>query len=75
MRVTEASPAAFSTKAAGADTGVRILVNLSGYGVGASVYVPDAIVGNDGTLPTTGGSVLDRRKRPARIRPGRISCC
>ena len=56
VRITEASPAAFSAKAAGADTGVRIMVNLTGYGAGASLYAPDAIVGNSGTLPTSTGA-------------------
>jgi uncharacterized protein (TIGR03437 family) len=55
LRVTEASATAFSAKAPGADTGVRILVSISGYG-SANVYVPDAIVGNSGTTPTTAGA-------------------
>jgi uncharacterized protein (TIGR03437 family) len=38
------------------DTGVRILVNLSGYGSQTQVYVPDAIVGNDGVSPTSSGA-------------------
>ncbi len=56
LRVTEGVPTAFAPKAAGADTGVRILVNLTGYGTGATVYVPDAIVGNSGTTATTAGA-------------------
>jgi uncharacterized protein (TIGR03437 family) len=56
IRLTEASPAAFSVKTAGADTGLRILVKLSGYTPGARVFVPDALVGADpGATPTSGG--------------------
>jgi uncharacterized protein (TIGR03437 family) len=51
IRITEASVSAFSPKAAGADFGVRFLVNISGYGSNAQVYVPDVIVG-DSALPT-----------------------
>ncbi len=39
-----------------ADTGVRILVQMSGYPTNAQVYVPNAIVGNRGTIPTTAGA-------------------
>ncbi len=56
LRVTEGIPTAFSPVVPAADTGVRILVNVTGYGTGANVYVPDAIVGNDGTTPTTAGA-------------------
>ena len=56
IRITEASPAAFTPKTAGSDTGLRIIVNLSGYTSGAAVYVPDAIVGSDaGATPTSAG--------------------
>jgi len=56
IRITEASPAAFAPKIMGADNGVRILVNLSGYTTGSRVFVPDAIVGSDaGATPTTTG--------------------
>jgi uncharacterized protein (TIGR03437 family) len=56
LRITEASASAFSAKTAGADTGVRIQVSLTGYGTGARVFVPDAIVGNSGTTPTAAGA-------------------
>jgi uncharacterized protein (TIGR03437 family) len=39
-----------------ADTGTRILVKLSGYPSGTTIYVPDAIVGNSGSLPTSSGA-------------------
>lgn len=39
-----------------ADTGVRILVKLSSYGSNTQLYVPDAIVGSDGTAPTSSGA-------------------
>ena len=56
VRVTEASPTAFSVKAPGADTGFRIIVNLSGYGSNAQLYVPDTIVGSTGIQQTSDGS-------------------
>jgi len=56
VRVTEASAAAFAKKQTGDDSGVRILVRLSGYGSGVRAFVPDAIVGNDGTTPTSAGA-------------------
>ena len=59
IRVTEASPAAFQPKPTTvgilADFGVRIKLSLSGYPSGATVYVPDVIVGNHGSVPTTSG--------------------
>jgi len=55
IRITEASPGAFSPRAPTADFGVRFLVNLAGYGQNAQVYVPDVIVGYSGTVPTTAG--------------------
>jgi uncharacterized protein (TIGR03437 family) len=56
LRITEASPAAFTPKTANADTGLRIMVNLAGYGSGTRVFVPDALVGNSGTAPTAAGA-------------------
>ena len=55
IRLTEASATAFSTKAPGADTGFRIIVNFSGYGPNAQLYVPETIVGSDGGQPTSDG--------------------
>jgi uncharacterized protein (TIGR03437 family) len=57
VRITEASRGAFTplVPGTGADFGVRFLVKLSGYGPNAQVYVPDVIVGSNGTLPTSGG--------------------
>jgi uncharacterized protein (TIGR03437 family) len=55
VRVTEAYASSFLPKDPTADTGVRILVNLSGYGANTTVYVPDAIVGNSGSVATSGG--------------------
>jgi hypothetical protein len=57
VRVTEGTAAAFAPKVQGADTGNRVLVNLSGYPAGVTVFVPTAIVGNDGTKPTSGGTL------------------
>lgn len=55
IRVTEASVGAFTPKNAGADFGLRFLVNLSGYGPNAQVYVPDVIAGNRDAIPTSAG--------------------
>jgi uncharacterized protein (TIGR03437 family) len=64
IRVTEAAPEAFLSNAqslqgivVGApDTGVRIIVNLSGYAAGTRLFVPTAIVGSTGNVPTSAGS-------------------
>jgi uncharacterized protein (TIGR03437 family) len=56
VRITEASPSAFTLINAGADTGLRIRVNLSGYGSTARIFAPDFIVGNSGTIPTSAGA-------------------
>ena len=59
VRITEGFATSFQSKSildnGLADTGVRILLNVSGYAAGTAVYVPDAIVGIDGTLPTSAG--------------------
>ncbi len=55
VRVTEGFNAAFTPTTAGADFGVRFLVNLSGYSSNAQVYVPDVIVGSTGTIYTSAG--------------------
>jgi len=55
VRVTEAFAGAFAPKTAGMTNGTRIVVNYSGYGSGVRLFVPDALVGNDGTTPTSGG--------------------
>jgi uncharacterized protein (TIGR03437 family) len=56
IRLTEGSLAAFAPKNGTADTGVRIAVNLTGYGNATTVFVPDAIVGSSGTTPTSAGN-------------------
>ncbi len=56
IRITEASQNAFAPKAPTADFGVRFLVSLSGYGPNAQVFVPDVIVGNHGTTPSSAGT-------------------
>jgi uncharacterized protein (TIGR03437 family) len=55
LRITEANATSFTAKAPGADAGLRIVVSITGYG-SANVYVPDVIVGNSGTTPTTAGA-------------------
>lgn len=56
VRLTEGFNSSFLPKDPTADTGVRLLVKLSGYPSGTRVFVPDAIVGNRGTIPTTAGA-------------------
>ncbi|MDP9169730.1 MAG: hypothetical protein M3N54_03865 [Acidobacteriota bacterium] len=56
IRLTEVSAAGFSSKDATADTGVRVLIRFSGYSAGNRLFVPDAIVGSDGTAPTSSGA-------------------
>ncbi len=56
VRITEASVNAFAPKQPTADFGVRFLVNISGYGPNAQVYVPDVIVGNLPASPTSAGA-------------------
>jgi uncharacterized protein (TIGR03437 family) len=56
VRITEASVAAFAPKSATADTGMRFLITLSGYGPNAQIFVPDVIVGNIPPSPTSAGA-------------------
>jgi hypothetical protein len=55
VRISEGNATAFATKLAGDDNGTRIVLHISGYGT-STVYVPDAIVGNDGMMPTSDGA-------------------
>ena len=55
VRVTEAYSSSFLPRDPSADSGIRILVKISGYGANAQVYVPNAIVGSSGSVPTSGG--------------------
>lgn len=56
VRVTEAYATAFLPQQPGDDSGTRILVKMTGYGPGARIFVPDGIVGNSGTAPTSAGA-------------------
>ena len=55
VRITEASASSFTAKQAGADSGMRILLKVGGYGTGSRVFVPDYIVGSTGSQPTSAG--------------------
>jgi uncharacterized protein (TIGR03437 family) len=55
LRITEAAPASFAQDPT-ASTGMRVLVSITGYGANSRVFVPDAIVGNSGTVPTSAGA-------------------
>ena len=52
VRITETSFSALAVKQAGEDQGVRLILKLSGYGTGIRIFVPDVIVGNNGTSAT-----------------------
>ena len=56
IRITEASAASFTAKDGVSDSGVRFLINLSGYSAGSRIFVPDAIVGLNGSTPTSAGA-------------------
>jgi uncharacterized protein (TIGR03437 family) len=58
LRVTEAAATSFAPKDPMflADNGMRLLVSITGHGAGSRVFVPDAIVGNSGTIPTSTGA-------------------
>jgi uncharacterized protein (TIGR03437 family) len=56
VRITEGVGPSFSVKGSGDDTGLRIVVKFAGYGSGVRLFVPDAIVGNTGATPTSGGA-------------------
>lgn len=55
VRVTEAALGAFAPQDPTATNGVRIIVQLSGYPTGAQLFVPNALVGNSGSIPTAAG--------------------
>ncbi len=55
VRITESIATAFTTKTSDTTNGTRIVVRLSGYGTGIRLFVPDAVVGNSGSIPTSGG--------------------
>ncbi|HVW11103.1 MAG TPA: hypothetical protein VHC90_21105 [Bryobacteraceae bacterium] len=55
VRVTENVAAAFSPQAGGATNGFRVIVQLNGFGAGTRLWIPNAIVGNSGSGPTSAG--------------------
>jgi uncharacterized protein (TIGR03437 family) len=56
-RITEGFANAFSTRAAGDDTGTRFLVGYSGFPPNAQVYIPDMVAGSSALVPTAGGDL------------------
>lgn len=60
-RVTEGFADSFGPKSApqnlNADTGMRIVVQYSGFPAGASLFVPTVVAGSDATQPTAGGDL------------------
>jgi len=61
MRLTPGFNGAFQKRVPGADSGVRFVFNLSGFPLGARVFVPDAIAGSDASQPTGGGGLVAPR--------------
>jgi uncharacterized protein (TIGR03437 family) len=57
VRITEANTTAFTslTQNPAATNGTRILVQLTGYPAGTQLWVPSALVGNSGSVPTSAG--------------------
>ena len=59
---------AFAPVSGNATNGTRILVQLSGYPAGTQLWVPNALVGNSGSVPTSAGefasSIAGRRLPP-----------
>ena len=56
-RLTESFANAFSTRAAGDDTGTRFLVGYSGFPANAHVYIPDVVAGSTALVPSIGGDL------------------
>jgi len=60
-RITESFANAFSTRAAGDDTGTRFLVGFSGFPANAHVYIPDRVAGSTALVPSIGGDLGGRQ--------------
>jgi uncharacterized protein (TIGR03437 family) len=56
-RITGSFANAFSTRAAGDDTGTRFLVGYSGFPANAHVYIPDKVAGSSALVPSIGGDL------------------
>ena len=56
-RITESFANAFSTRAAGDDTGTRFLVGYSGFPANAHVYIPDKVAGSSALVPSIAGDL------------------
>jgi uncharacterized protein (TIGR03437 family) len=68
-RLTESFANAFSTRAAGDDTGTRFLVGYSGFPANAHVYIPDMVAGSTALVPSIGGD-LGGQQAVGRYVPG-----
>ena len=56
-RITESFANAFSTRAAGDDTGTRFLVGYSGFPANTHVYIPDRVAGSSALVPSIAGDL------------------
>lgn len=57
MRVTEGFVGAFRKRGVGDDSGLRIVLNYSGFRSDAMLFVPDVVAGSDATVPTSAGAL------------------
>jgi uncharacterized protein (TIGR03437 family) len=57
IRITAGFSGAFEKRAAGTDSGVRVIVNYTGIRSDVRLFVPDVIAGSDAAQPTSGGDL------------------
>lgn len=56
-RLTEGFASAFRARAAGEDSGTRILVNYSGFPANTHIYIPDFVTGSNAARPSNAGDL------------------
>jgi uncharacterized protein (TIGR03437 family) len=56
-RFTEGWAGAFEKRAAGSDTGTRLIARYSGFPAGARLFVPEFLAGSNALQPTAGGDL------------------
>ena len=57
MRVTSGFAGAFAPRGVGDDSGVRVILQYSGFRADAQLFVPDVVAGSDATVPTSAGDL------------------
>jgi len=68
-RVTEGFAAAFSPRQPGSDSGVRFVLEYTGFPAGSRLFAPDAVAGTSAAQPTTSG-LLGGSSSPGQYAPG-----